>query len=383
MLNKRFVMIGAAAGVLAIAGGAAYLTGALTGGAKAESAETAEAAPEGPPPAPVEVAEAVNARLAPLSEAPGSVVSLRDSLIAAATAGKIVWVADVGAEIEEGGVIARIDPADATFARNEAVADVRRLEARSTYLDRQYERWNDLGEEFGESETSLDQMRADRDDARQTLASARVALERAETNLARTEVKAPFAGRIVSQQAQIGEFANAGTAIARLVDTGHLEVTAQAPAALLASIKPGDMVTVRNGDREMKAPVRAVVPVGDAVSRLLELRLSLPEAAWHIGSAVRVALPMSAARDVVAADRDAIVLRANRVSVFVIGDDMKARQVDVELGAADGDLMELIGEIKVGDRLVIRGGERLRDGQAVTIQEAAGGAQASATANIY
>ncbi|MEQ8749917.1 MAG: efflux RND transporter periplasmic adaptor subunit, partial [Amphiplicatus sp.] len=273
MLNKRFVMIGAAAGVLAIAGGAAYLTGALTGGAKAESAETAEAAPEGPPPAPVEVAEAVNARLAPLSEAPGSVVSLRDSLIAAATAGKIVWVADVGAEIEEGGVIARIDPADATFARNEAVADVRRLEARSTYLDRQYERWNDLGGEFGESETSLDQMRADRDDARQTLASARVALERAETNLARTEVKAPFAGRIVSQQAQIGEFANAGTAIARLVDTGHLEVTAQAPAALLASIKPGDMVTVRNGDREMKAPVRAVVPVGDAVSRLLELRL--------------------------------------------------------------------------------------------------------------
>ncbi|MEQ8179326.1 MAG: efflux RND transporter periplasmic adaptor subunit [Amphiplicatus sp.] len=383
MLNKRFVMIGAAAGVLAIAGGAAYLTGALTGGAKAESAETAEAAPEGPPPAPVEVAEAVNARLAPLSEAPGSVVSLRDSLIAAATAGKIVWVADVGAEIEEGGVIARIDPADATFARNEAVADVRRLEARSTYLDRQYERWNDLGGEFGESETSLDQMRADRDDARQTLASARVALERAETNLARTEVKAPFAGRIVSQQAQIGEFANAGTAIARLVDTGHLEVTAQAPAALLASIKPGDMVTVRNGDREMKAPVRAVVPVGDAVSRLLELRLSLPEAAWHIGSAVRVALPMSAARDVVAADRDAIVLRANRVSVFVIGDDMKARQVDVELGAADGDLMELVGEIKVGDRLVIRGGERLRDGQAVTIQEAAGGAQASATANIY
>ncbi len=350
MLNKRFVMIGAAAGVLAIAGGAAYLTGALTGGAKAESAETAEAAPEGPPPAPVEVAEAVNARLAPLSEAPGSVVSLRDSLIAAATAGKIVWVADVGAEIEEGGVIARIDPADATFARNEAVADVRRLEARSTYLDRQYERWNDLGGEFGESETSLDQMRADRDDARQTLASARVALERAETNLSRTEVKAPFAGRIVSQQAQIGEFANAGTAIARLVDTGHLEVTAQAPAALLASIKPGDMVTVRNGDQEMKAPVRAVVPVGDSVSRLLELRLSLPEAAWHIGSAVRVALPMSEAREVVAADRDAVVLRANRVSVFVIGDDMKARQVDVELGAADGDLMELVGDIKVGDR---------------------------------
>ncbi len=383
MLDKRLVMIGAA-GVLAIAAGGAYFAGTLAGGsAKAEAAQNGEGEGDGPPPAQVQIAEAVSAKLAPLSEAPGSVVSLRDSLVAAATAGKIVWVADVGDEIEEGGIIARIDPADATFARNEAVADVRRLEARSTYLDRQYERWDDLGEEFGESETTLDQMRADRDDARQALASARVALERAEINLARTEVRAPFAGRIVSQAAQIGEFANAGAAIARLVDTGHLEVTAQAPAALLASIKPGDEVTVRNGGAEMKAPVRAVVPVGDAVSRLLELRLSLPEPVWHIGSAVRVALPMSEAREVVAADRDALVLRANRVSVFVVGDDMKAKQVDVELGAADGDLIELVGDVKEGDRLIVRGGERLRDGQAVAIQEPAGGAQANATANIY
>ncbi|MEE2691357.1 MAG: efflux RND transporter periplasmic adaptor subunit [Pseudomonadota bacterium] len=380
MLKNRFVMIGAAAGALAIAGGAAYLTGALAGGS---DKPVEQAQQEGPPPSPVEIAKAVTAELAPLSEAPGSVVSLRDSLIAAATAGKIVWVADVGAEIEEGGVVARIDPSDAAFARDAAVAEVKRLEARVAYLDRQYERWADLGDEFGESETSLDQMRADRDDARQSLASARVALQRAETNLERTEVRAPFPGRVVTQQAQIGEFANPGTAIARLVDIRHLEVTAQAPASLLASIKPGDEVTVKNGEMTLKAPVRAVVPVGDQVSRLLELRLSLPEPVWHIGSAVRVSLPMRAPQRVVAADRDALVLRANRVSVFVVGDDMKARQVDVELGAADGDLIELIGAVNEGDRLVIRGGERLRDGQTVSIQDPANGAQASATANIY
>lgn len=382
-IKNPVVLIGAALGLLALAGGGAYLAGVLKSGDGAAAAQTAEAVPQGPPPATVEVAPAVIAALAPLSEAPGSVVSLRDSLIAAETAGKIVWVADVGAEIAENGVIARIDPADALFARNEAAAEARRLEARSTFLDRQYERFASLGDEFGESESSLDQMRADRDDARQAFARARVALERAEINLARTEVRAPFAGRIVSQQAQIGEFAGPGAPIARLVDTAHLEVTAQAPAALLANIRPGDEVDVRAGERSLRAPVRAVVPVGDSVSRLLELRLALPEPVWHIGSAVRVNLPTRAAAPVVAAHRDALVLRANRVSVFVIDEDMKARRVDVEVGAADGELIEIIGDITAGDRLVIRGGERLRDGQTVSIRDPLAGAQANAASHIY
>lgn len=59
--------------------------------------------------------------------------------------------------------------------------------------------------------------------------------------------------------------------------------------------------------------------------------------------------------------------RADRVSVFVIGEDKIARRVDVELGAAEGDYIEVIGEIEPGDDVVIRGGERLRDGQPVTM----------------
>jgi multidrug efflux pump subunit AcrA (membrane-fusion protein) len=77
----------------------------------------------------------------------------------------------------------------------------------------------------------------------------------------------------------------------------------------------------------------------------------------------------------VAAHRDAIILRADSVYVFAVGEDGVAKRVDVELGVADGDLVQIVGAVKAGDRLVIRGGERLRDGQQVEIQTAAGGAQ--------
>jgi RND family efflux transporter MFP subunit len=372
-LFMRKKLIAAAALILAIGGVAAYVVGAgKTGGqgAKAAQGETAQ----GPPPANVVVAEAIEALLAPRSEAPGSVVGLRDSLVAAETSGKIIWVADVGAEIEQGAAIARIDPKDAQFARDEAAADFGRLKARADFLSRNVKRFVDLGDESGESAASLDQMKAERDEALQNLARARVALDRAETNLLRTEVKAPFAGRLVSQDTQVGEYASPGAPIARLVDTRSLEVTAQAPDSLLKSVKPGDSIEVSLGAERVKATIRAIVPVGDQLTRTMEIRLALPEAQWPIGSAVRVALPQTAPRPVVAAHRDAVILRADRISVYVVGADMTAKQVDVELGAAEGDLIEIIGDVKPGDRVIIRGAERLRDGQKVTIGEARGAA---------
>lgn len=372
-LKNRKKLIAGVAVLTALAGAGAYFIGAV--GEKANAA--AEAAPEGPPPAPVRIAEAVATELAAHAEAPGSVVSVADSLIAAATPGAVLWVADIGSEAAAGDVIARIDPADALQQRDEARADVKRLSSRAAYLERLLKRHESLGEEGGESEAAIDQMRAERDDSSQNLERARVALRRAETALERTDVKAPFHGRIAAREIEVGEFATPGAPIARLVDIDRLEVTARAPDQLLASVRAGDEITVTNGAETMQASVRAIVPISDAVSRMLELRLVLPENTWHIGSAVQVSLPRNAPKRVIAVHRDALVLRADRVSVFVIGADDLAKQVDVELGAADGDLIEVIGAVKAGDRIVVRGGERLRDAQKVIIQTDAGGGATS------
>ncbi len=324
------------------------------------------------PPAVVKITRAVETELAPTAETPGSIVSLQDSLVAAAAAGKVEWVAEVGEEVEEGDVIARLDAADALLARDAARADIGRLKARADYLRRLVERFEGLGDESGEPEAAIDERRATRDEAIQSLERARVDLRRAETNMARAEVKAPFAGRIAERAVDIGEFASAGAPVARLVSTTSREVTVRAPAGLIAALQPGEATRVLHGSDARDGVVRAVVPIGDEVSRMLELRVTLapPRAGtadWPIGSAVRVALPAAAPRRAIAAHRDTLILRAGGASVFKIQDDDTATRVDVELGAADGELIELIGDINAGDRLVIRGGERLRHGQRVTM----------------
>lgn len=361
----------AAAGVLALAAGGAFLAGVFQ--PKADAAEAA--APQAPPPAPVKVATAVFTELAPHAGAPGSVVSMSDSEVSAATPGTISWAADVGAEVAKGEAIARIDPADAIASRDEARADVGRLAARAEQLSKLVERYQGLGGDGGESEATIDELRANRDAARHELDRARVSLRRAETALERTEVKAPFAGRVVARRIDAGEYVNPGTPLVRLVNTQDLEVTARAADGLLANVAPGDLIVVRNGEQSIDAAVRAIVPVGDDQNRTLEVRLDLPETDWRVGAAVEVRLPRTAKRRVVAVHRDALILRAERVSVFVVGADDVAKQVDVELGAADGDLIEVTGGVKAGDRIVIRGGERLRDGQKVIVQ--GGGSEAA------
>ncbi len=357
--------------LLGSAGGAFFLglsnpspANAQTSGSASDGAQT------GPPPAPVELARAVEARLAPLAQTPGTVISTHDSLIAAVAAGKVDWVADVGAAVVKGDVIAKLDPADARLSRDEARANVKRLKARADYEVSLVKRFEDLGEESGEPEASLDQMRATRDQALQEVESARVALRRAEAILERMTVRAPFAGRVAAREIDVGEFATIGAAVVRLVDTQNIEVSVQAPSSLLASLSPGASVQVAHQDDLLNGNVRAIVPVGDTVTRMLEVRLGLPnardgETRWPIGAPVRVSLPAARPRLAVAAPRDALVLRAGRISVYKINDENIAERVDVETGAAEGDLIEVIGDVKAGDNLVIRGGERLRDGQKV------------------
>ncbi|MEL6360657.1 MAG: efflux RND transporter periplasmic adaptor subunit [Pseudomonadota bacterium] len=367
--SRRRLLIAASLTTFIAAAGLWFAFGQESIAAEDTDEEETETVDQGPPPAPVRVAEAVETTLAPLSDIPGSVISSSDSLIASATVGKLEWVAEIGAEIDEGAVIARLDQQDAVLARDEAKSDIGRLQARFEYLSSLYDRYVGLGEDTGEPAATLDEMRANKEEALQNLKRAEVALRRAETTLARTSIRAPFRGRIVSREIEVGEFANAGTPIARLVNTSDTEVTAQAPASILDAVSADDRIMVIRGSEEIEATVKAIVPVGDLVSRTMELRISMPETDWLIGEAVRVRVPATRPRLALAAPRDALVLRADRVSVFKIDNEMAAKQIDVDLGTAEGDLIEIVGDIAAGDRLVVRGGERLRDGQKVTIKE--------------
>jgi hypothetical protein len=134
----------------------------------------------------------------------------------------------------------------------------------------------------------------------------------------------------------------------------------------LPYIRPGASLGLIIAGQPATGTVRTLVPVGDDRSRLYELRLSLDGDAWSAGQGVRIAIPTAESRPAVVLPRDALVLRRDGSTVFRIRDDRIAERITVETGMAEGDFIEVVGDVQPGDVIVIRGGERLRAGQEVT-----------------
>ena len=109
----------------------------------------------------------------------------------------------------------------------------------------------------------------------------------------------------------------------------------------------------------------SLIAVGDTRSHMMEVRVLPEEGNWFIGEAVTVALPTSTSQLLTSVSRDALVLRDQNNYIFIVGEDDMAKRVVVDLGSGLGDRIAVYGQLKAGDEVIIRGAERLRDGQQV------------------
>jgi RND family efflux transporter MFP subunit len=245
-------------------------------------------------------------------------------------------------------------------------AEIARIEAQRATAERQLQRIEQLANS-SISQTQLDEVRAQLSVLTAQLQQAQVRHRAARHSLQQTELRAPFPGIVTERLAQRGEYVATGAAIARLVDTVHLEARVQAPLALLQVVKPAMELPVRAAGKQMQAQIRAIVPVGEERSRQFELRLTLADNALSVGTPIEAGLPEQEAADALVVPRDAIAVRQDGSYLMRVRADNTAERIAVTALATDGDLVTIRGAVSAGDLVVVRGIERLRPGQRVTI----------------
>jgi len=316
---------------------------------------------------PVVVSQATEQFLAPTIQVPGTVMSRQQSELPAEVEGRLTWVADVGSKLKSGDVVARLDDTLYKLNAAENKATLKREIVRLDYLEKEVIRLEKLIKGDFSSKNTLDKMLLDRDVARSEVVVAKAKIKIDEETLRRYKVYAPFNGIVIERTKREGEWISGGDTVVMISNPDNLEIDTRVSDKSINFLQNGDKLNIYRQGNKIVGTVRAIVRIGDAQSHLFDIKIDMPNKGWLAGQAVKVEVPVGQARKVLAVSRDALVLRRDGSSIYRVSSENKAEKISITTNISSGDLIGVEGNIEAGDQIVIRGGERLRPGQAVKI----------------
>ena len=304
-------------------------------------------------------------------------------------------LADVGDSVTEGQVLARLSRSTLELQQSQlaaalasaraviAQAEAQMIEAQSSADEaaRVSTRTAALREQGSASQAAADQALAAATSATarvtvaaQSLEAARAQLANVEAQqanlalqLARTEVKAPFAGEIIARNAQLGAIATAaGAPMFVLMRDAALELRADVAEADLMRLAAGQTVslTLAGAAQPLSGSVRLVEPTIDPATRLARARITVDDTAAVRSGMFAEAEILVAERETVAVPVTAVGAGAEGATVMKVSGGTVTRS-PVTLGIRDGGWVEVLSGLAVGDTVVTKAGSFVRDGDQI------------------
>lgn len=246
--------------------------------------------------------------------AEGKAAALRSAPLAAEVAGPVVEVpVREGDMVPEGALVARIDPLQYRL-------DVQEAEGALEQAQAQYQDLTLGDEQIADAGLLEERQRQAR--VRSGLAGAEARLEKARYNLAKTEIRAPYAGRVANLVVDTGSRLSLGDSVATVVDVSSVDVDVQVLESEIAVLDAGREAAVSFTafpGEVFRGTVSTVNPVVDPSSHVgrVTVRLRNPEDRILPGMHATVRIAGRLYEDRISVPKEAIVERSRREVVFV------------------------------------------------------------------
>jgi multidrug efflux system membrane fusion protein len=326
----------------------------------------------------------------------GTVQPRTESTLIPEVSGRVTWISPAlaaGGFFEAGDLLLRIDSQDYAVAAEAARAQLARRQSELRLAEAQLGRARDLSTSGVVSEAELDEAENMARVTRAAEREAKTALEQAETNLERTEIRAPFAGRVRQKQVDLGQFAVRGTPVATLYAVDYAEIRLPVPDAELAYL---DLPLFYRGEFEEGAGPEVIVRAAFA-GGTHEWRGTVVRTEGEIDPQTRMVNVVARVDDPYARERpgqpplavglfvEAEILGRSVAGVFVLpreavhGADRvhvvdaegRLRFRTVEVLRADRDSVLVRSGLATGERVCVSPLEAATDGMRVRVQEEA------------
>ncbi len=300
------------------------------------------------------------------------------------------WVADISAKVDGrvaelyveegdnirgGAVIAVLDTDELAAQVVQAQGTLLSSRASLEQAELELKRTVALASQGALSAQTLDNARTKRDLFIGQVRAAEGNLNLLQTRLANANVLAPRDGVVVKRYLQSGVYVKAGNPIVSLANVTSLLAKATVGEAQISQIVVGSQVKVRVdalAGQEFTGTVTRISPAASLPARTFIAEVTIPNASGILkpGMFAKVDVPGITRKGAVAIPERSLVMREDQNTVFVLTADNKVQQRVLKLGYVGNGWAEVLEGLQEGERIVVSGQNKIKDGSAVQASEA-------------
>jgi RND family efflux transporter MFP subunit len=319
-------------------------------------------------------------------DASGYVVPQRKSALASKVTGRLIWLGvEEGSRVKRDQVVARLESQDVAAAREQAIANLDQAQVELRDATLAFNRYKELLAKGVIARATYDAVLARYEKAVAGVEAAEAVLKEATISLEYTMIRAPFAGVVLTKNADIGDIvtpigaaANAKSAVVTIADMDSLQVEVDVSESNIGKIKisqPCEVQLDALPGQRFRGVIHMIVPTADRSKATVMVKVRfldkdsriLPEMSAKVAFLSRPTTPEEQ-RPRIAVSQSALAKRKGQESVFLI-QGRRVAETPVRLGAQIGEMVEVLEGVKTGDQVVLDPPGKLRDGSRITIIE--------------
>jgi len=335
-----------------------------------------------------------------LLNASGYVVAQRKASVASKVTGLLVSVSvEEGSYVKKGQIIAQLESDDVMAAKKQAEANVNvaRFNLEQTKAELQdatisFNRNKDLlahdyvsRAEYDASEARYKRAVAAVDAAGAAVKASEALLQAANVAVEYTLIRAPFDAVVLTKNADVGDIvtpigaaAEAKAAVVTIADMSSLQVEVDVSESNLEKVKAGQPCEIQLDalpESRFRGEVHMVVPTADRTKATVMVKVRfidkdsriLPEMSAKVAFLSRP-VKLEEQKPLTVINPHALVNRKSKNVAYVVKDN-RVVETPVTVGKRLGDMLEVLGGVKAGDRVVVVTPEKLKDGTRIKIIE--------------
>jgi len=288
----------------------------------------------------------------------GTVFPLRESIVAGEVEGLVVeFPVKRGDYVKKGQVLAKLRTTSLEIRLKGAKAD--------EHLARiKYQRAKELYEGKTISHQELDEFET-------KLVAQEAGVEGVEDEIGKCTIEAPFDGRITEESTEIGQWLKKGDSVISMLQLDYVKIRIPVPEKYIQGLNVGDESEVRFpalGDIARTGHIIHIVPQADKRARTFPVYIKIDnrDEAVKSGMFAEATFEMGALLSTTMILKEGIVRRGGGEFVYLAVDG-KVTEVPVQTGIAHKNLVQIIGDVKPGVDVIVRGNERVRNAQDIQV----------------